>query len=97
MMKPHGLLVAHSDRGRPKNKRNSLLKGFKKGFDQYKKQQSARARELDKKHKKAKQKVTSSDAPEMKIQERIVHKQHWLPWLLLILTWLIVAVYWYAF
>ena len=83
--------------GQTKEQTKLIAQGIQKGIDQYKKQQSARARELDKKHKKAKQKVTSSDAPEMKIQERIVHKQHWLPWLLLILTWLIAAVYWYAF
>lgn len=83
--------------GQTKEQTKLIAQGIQKGIDQYKKQQSAKARELDKKHKKANQKGTSSEEHEIQVQERVVHKQHWLPWLLLILTWLIVAVYWYAF
>ena len=83
--------------GQTKEQTKLIAQGIQKGIDQYKKQQSAKARELDKKHNKANQKVTSSEEHEIQVQKRIVHKQHWLPWLLLILTWLIVAVYWYAF
>lgn len=83
--------------GQTKEQTKLIAQGIQKGIDQYKKHQSAKARELDKKHKKANQKGTSSEEHEIQVQERVVHKQHWLPWLLLILTWLIVAVYWYAF
>lgn len=83
--------------GQTKEQTKLIAQGIQKGIEQYKKQQSAKARELDKKHKKTKQKVTASDVPDIKIQERIVYRQHWLPWSLLILTWLVVAVYWYAY
>lgn len=83
--------------GQTKEQTKLIAQGIQKGIEQYKKQQSAKARELDKKHKKTKQKVTASDVPDIKIQERIVYRQHWLPWSLLVLTWLIVAVYWYAY
>ena len=83
--------------GQTKEQTKLIAQGIQKGIEQYKKQQSAKARELDKRHKKTKQKVTASDVPDIKIQERIVYRQHWLPWSLLVLTWLIVAVYWYAY
>lgn len=83
--------------GQTKEQTKLIAQGIQKGIEQYKKQQSAKARELDKKHKKTKQKVTASDVPDIKIQERIVYRQHWLPWSLLVLTWLVVAVYWYAY
>jgi hypothetical protein len=83
--------------GQTKEQTKLIAQGIQKGIEQYKKQQSAKARKLDKKHKKTKQKVTASDVPDIKIQERIVYRQHWLPWSLLVLTWLVVAVYWYAY
>jgi hypothetical protein len=51
------------------------------------------ARELDKKLKKANQQVTPPDAREIKVQDWVVYRQHWLPWVLLVLTWLGVAAY----
>jgi hypothetical protein len=83
--------------GQTKEQTKLIAQGIQKGIEQYKKQQSAKARELDKKHKKANQKVAPFDEQQIKAQERIVHKQHWLPWSLLFLTWLIVAVYWFAY
>jgi len=83
--------------GQTKEQTKLIAQGIQKGIEQYKKQQNARTRELDKKLKKANHKVTQSDEPEIQVQERIVHKQHWLPWVLLVLTWLSVAVYWYAY
>jgi hypothetical protein len=82
--------------GQTKEQTKLIAHGVQKGIEQYKKQQNARARELDKKLKKANQQVTPSDAREIKVQERVVYRQHWLPWSLLVLTWLAVAVYWFA-
>ena len=83
--------------GQTKEQTKLIAQGIQKGIEQYKKQQSAKARELDKKRKKANQEVMPSDENEIQIQERIVYKQQWLPWLLLVFTWLIVAVYWYVY
>ena len=83
--------------GQTKEQTKLIAQGIQKGIEQYKKQQSAKARELDKKRKKANQKVMPSDENETQIQERIVYKQQWLPWLLLVFTWLIMAVYWYVY
>ena len=82
--------------GQTKEQTKLITQGILKGIEQYKKQQNAKARELDKKLKKANQQVTPPDAHEVEVQERVVHKQHWLPWVLLVLTWLAVAIYWFA-
>ena len=83
--------------GQEKEQTKLIAQGIQKGIEQYKKQQNAKARELDKKLKKANQQVTPSDAHEIRIQERVVYKQHWLPWVLLAITWLAMAVYWFVY
>ena len=80
--------------GQTKEQTKLIAQGIQKGIEQYKKQQNAKARELDKKLKKAHQQVTPPDAREVEVQERVVHKQHWLPWVLLAITWLAMAAYW---
>ena len=83
--------------GQAKEQTKLIAQGIQKGIEQYKKQQNAKARELDKKLKRANQQVTPSDAHEIRIQERVVYKQHWLPWVLLAITWLAMAVYWFVY
>lgn len=84
--------------GQTKEQTKLIAQGIKKGIEQYKKQQNAKARELDKKLKKANQQVTPPNAGEVEfeVQERVIHKQHWLPWVLLAVTWLTMAAYWFA-
>ena len=82
--------------GQTKEQTKLIAQGIQKGIEQYKKQQNAKARELDKKLKKANQQVTPSDSREVEVQERVVYRQRWLPWVLLVLTWLAVAAYWFA-
>ncbi len=77
--------------GQTKEQTRLIAKGIQKGIDQYKKQQKAKARELDKRRKSAQQKDGS--AGKIEIQERIVYRQHWMPWILLVLTWLGVGMY----
>ena len=43
--------------------------------------------------KKAEQKTAAHETQETRFQERIIYRQHWLPWLLLVLSWLAVAAY----
>lgn len=65
-----------------------IAQGIQKGIDQYKKQQKEKARELNKRLKKAStQNGQSVQTESPQVPERIIYKQHWLPWLLLGLTW----------
>jgi Protein of unknown function (DUF2956) len=71
-----------------------IAQGIQKGIDLYKKQQKEKAREINKRLKKAtKQKEGSADTDDPDIEELIVYRQHWLPWALLILSWIGIAVY----
>ena len=82
--------------GQTKEQTKLIAQGIQKGIAQYKKQQSAKARKLDKKLKKAKQKISSPETLETKIQEKVVYRQHWLPWVLLVVSWLAMAAYWFV-
>jgi hypothetical protein len=79
--------------GQTKEQTKLIAKGVQKGIEQYKKQQSAKARELDRKLKKAGQSPAVPAADEPQMQHKIVYRQHWLPWLLLVLSWLVVAAW----
>lgn len=71
-----------------------IAQGIQQGIDLYKKQQKEKARELNKKLKKiAQQKPQPAEADDQEIDLHIVYRQHWLPWLLLVLTWLGVGIY----
>jgi hypothetical protein len=79
--------------GQTKEQTRLITQGIQKGIEQYKKQQSAKARELDKNLKKAMQQTSTNRPPEIEIQEKIVYRHHWLPWVLLALSWLCMALY----
>jgi len=83
--------------GQTKEQTKLIAKGIQKGIDQYKKQQNARARELDKKLKKVRQQLASPGVGESEVQEKLVYKQHWLPWALLVISWLAMAAYWLVY
>ena len=80
--------------GQTKEQTRLIAQGIQKGIEQYRKQQSAKARELDKRLKKASQQATLPDERDIRVEEIVIYKQHWLPWGLLILTWLAVTGYW---
>jgi hypothetical protein len=80
--------------GQIKEQTKLIAQGIQKGIEQYKKQQNAKARELDKKLKKVNQQLTSPEAREIEVQERVVYRQPRLPWVLLVLSWLAMAAYW---
>jgi len=77
--------------GQTKEQTRLIAQGIQKGIDQYKKKQKAKARELDKRLKTARS--SSGPAEDVEVQERIVYRQHWMPWLLLALTWLGLGCY----
>ena len=73
-----------------------IAQGIQKGIDLYKKQQKEKARDLNRKLKKIsgqKEPLMLSDDHEIPIN--IVYRQHWLPWLLLLLTWLGMGAYFF--
>ena len=76
--------------GQTKEQTKLIAEGIRKGIDDYKKQHKAKQRESNKRLKK-----TKSDHSEPSVEEKIVvkSKQHWLPWLLLVLSWGSFALY----
>lgn len=83
--------------GQAKEQTKLIAQGIQKGIDLYKKQQKEKARELSRKLKKASSRQQrETETNEQEILEHIVYRQHWLPWLLLVLTWLGWGVYFYS-
>jgi len=82
--------------GQTKEQTKLVAQGIHKGIEQYKKQQNARARELDKKLKMVNRQIASPDTLEIEVREKVIYRRHWLPWVLLILSWLAFAVCWFA-
>ena len=70
-----------------------IAQGIQKGIDLYKRQQKEKARDLNKKLKKTSRQKESVIATADDEQAYIIYRQHWLPWLLLFLTWLGVGIY----
>jgi hypothetical protein len=86
--------------GQTKEQTRLIAKGIQHGIEQYKKQQSAKARELDRNRKKVKQQIESPGTSEIVVSEIVieekekqVHGRPWLPWTLLVLSWVLFAVY----
>jgi len=76
-----------------KDQTRLIAQGIQKGIDLYKKQQKEKARDLSRKLKKTSGQKEQSIESGDEIQEIVVYRQHWLPWLLLFLTWLGVGIY----
>jgi seryl-tRNA synthetase len=71
-----------------------ITQGIQKGIDQYKKQQKEKARDLSRRHKKlSREKEPSVESGDDESQEIIIYRQHLLPWMLLILTWVGIGIY----
>ena len=81
--------------GQNKEQTRLIALGIQKGIDQYKKQQKTKARELDKRLKTIKRHRENEPVVE-KITETttsVVYRQHWLPWGLLVVSWVAMAFY----
>ena len=77
--------------GQTKEQTKLIAQGIQKGIDQYKKQQKAKARELDKRHRHRVEQEAGQG--EQKPATTVVVRQHWLPWLLLVISWIAFIVY----
>ena len=83
--------------GQIKEQTKLIAQGIQKGIEQYKKQQNTKARELDKRLKKVNQQLASPAVSEIEVKERVVYRQHWLPWVLLVLSWLAMTACWLVY
>ena len=79
--------------GQTKEQTKLIAQGIKKGIEIYKKQQSEKARELDKKLNKASALRPSHETSTEQVVEPVVVKGNKLPWVLLVLSWLGFVVY----
>ena len=71
-----------------------IAQGIQQGIDLYKRQQKEKARELNKQRKKlAKQKMQDAEQAEAELEPIIVYQKAWLPWILLLMTWLGIGLY----
>ena len=71
--------------GQTKEQTKLIAQGVQKGIEQYKKKQSEKKRELDRKLKKASSKLLGTSADNV---ESEVVKLSKLPWVLLVVSWL---------
>lgn len=78
--------------GQTKEQTKLIAQGIQKGIDLYKKQQNAKSRELDRQRNKQSREMAHMD-PDPQEPGAIRYRQHWLPWLLLVLTWLAILIY----
>ena len=83
--------------GQSKEQTRLIAQGIRKGIEQYKKQQSAKARELDRSLKKVKRQLTADSVqvtPVTGEQEKPARPtRSVLPWSLLLLTWIGIGTY----
>ena len=79
--------------GQTREQTRLIAKGIQNGIQQYKKRQSAKARELDRNRKKVKQQIKSPVTRETVVEEKLVYRRPWLPWTLLVLSWLLFAAF----
>ena len=82
--------------GQSKEQTKLIAQGIQKGIEQYKKQQKERSRELNKKLKKVSGQLNQLDESHQdheQVETEIVYRQHWLPWLLLLISWGVFVFY----
>ena len=86
--------------GQTKEQTKLIAQGIQKGIEQYKKQQKERSRELNKKLKKVSGQLSQKDQQaEINIElvtPQLIYRQHWLPWMLLLVSWVGFGVYVFA-
>ena len=79
--------------GQTKEQTKLIAQGIQKGIEIYKKKQSEKTRELDKKLNKVSALRASHETSTEQMVEPVVVKGNKLPWVLLVLSWLGFVVY----
>ena len=85
--------------GQSKEQTRLIAQGVQKGIDEYKKQQKAKARTADKakKQRLRAQAAELDTEPELDEPQQVSARGAWLPWALLVLSWIgFAAFYWQA-
>ncbi len=73
--------------GQTKEQTKLIAQGVRKALEEYKKRQATKTRELDRKLKQLKRQLAEQQSAPERVEERAPYRQHWLPWLLLALSW----------
>jgi len=76
--------------GQTKEQTKLIAQGIQKGIELYKKQQKERSRELNKKLKKVSgrlNQLNETETDDEPVEGGGIYRQHWLPWLLLFVSW----------
>ena len=73
--------------GQTKEQTKLIAQGVRKALEEYKKRQAAKTRELDRKIKQLNRQLAEQRSPPEQVEEGARYRQHWLPWLLLALSW----------
>ena len=81
--------------GQTKEQTKLIAQGIQKGIDQYKKQQKAKARELDKRLKKVAAQAEAVGQTQHEKVQVVRAKQSLLPWVLLLASWVGFVAYWW--
>lgn len=79
--------------GQTKEQTKLIAQGIQKGIDLYKRELKGKARELDRKLKKASGQNARPEGGDVRVEQQIRYRQHWLPWVLLVLSWVGIAAY----
>jgi len=79
--------------GQTKEQTKLIAQGIQKGIEIYKKKQSEKARQMDKKLKKTSALAASHETTTEQGVEPVVVKGNMLPWVLLAVSWLGFVVY----
>ncbi|PIE43431.1 MAG: hypothetical protein CSA50_05870 [Gammaproteobacteria bacterium] len=74
--------------GQTKQQTKLISQGIQKGIELYKKQNKAKARALDKQRKKISSQTAEQTEPTDHSSSPKTANSRWLPWVLLIMTWL---------
>lgn len=73
--------------GQTKEQTKLIAQGIQKGIDQYKRQQRAKAREVDRRLKRTAETRGAAVADDVRVETKIEYRQSSLPWVLLIISW----------
>lgn len=79
--------------GQTKEQTKLIAQGIQKGIDQYKRQQRAKARELDRRLKQVGENAGEKHQAEREVETRLVYRQSPLPWVLLAISWIGFALF----
>jgi ferric-dicitrate binding protein FerR (iron transport regulator) len=73
--------------GQTKEQTKLVAQGVRKALEEYKKRQAAKTRELDRKLKQLNRQLAEQRSAPAQSREPAPSRRHWLPWLLLALSW----------